>query len=180
MALYEMIIAGFGGQGVMILGQLLAHAGMLEGKNVSWFPAYGPEKRGGTAHCSVVISDEEVGSPVLSSPNIVIAMNQPSYDRFGKMLSEDGLIFYNSSLFKPETNHKAYGIPANEIAEDLGSAKIANMVMLGALLEKIPVVSKDTVIKTLELKLPAKRRDMISMNREALKKGAEYLYSIKR
>ncbi|MGE5558946.1 MAG: 2-oxoacid:acceptor oxidoreductase family protein [Bacillota bacterium] len=173
MAHYEIVIAGFGGQGVLMLGQLLAYAGMVEGKNVSYFPAYGPEMRGGTANCSVVISDEEVGSPVLSTPNIVIALNRPSYEKFHPMLSEDGILFYNSSLFQPENDLESFPVPANAIADELGSVKIANMVMLGSLLARRNVVKVETVLTALEEKLSAKRRDMLEMNRQALSRGAE-------
>ena len=133
----QLIIAGFGGQGVLLMGQLLAYAGMLEGKQVSWMPAYGPEMRGGSANCSVVISDDSVGSPKVESADVVIAMNRPSMEAFEKNVVSGGLLLYNESLIdvKPSrTDIRAIGVRCNDIADDLKSAKVANMAMLGAYL----------------------------------------------
>ncbi|MGB9619019.1 MAG: 2-oxoacid:acceptor oxidoreductase family protein, partial [Armatimonadota bacterium] len=131
----EVIIAGMGGQGVMVIGQLLAHAAVLENRNVVWFPAYGPETRGGTADCTVIMSNEEIGSPVSSSPDALIALNQLLLDKFAPSVKREGLILVNTSLARPPQDRpdcKIVEIPANEIAEELGSSKAANMVMLGA------------------------------------------------
>ena len=130
----EMIFAGFGGQGVMLMGQILAYAGMLEGQQVSWFPAYGPEMRGGTANCSIIIGDEPVGTPIVTEPSVVVAMNLPSLDKFEPMLHADGTLLINSSLIdrKPHrTDIKTYYVPCNDIAQELGNLKVANMVMVG-------------------------------------------------
>lgn len=173
----ESIFAGFGGQGVMLMGQLLAYSGMYEDKNVTYFPSYGPEMRGGTANCSVIVSDEPVGSPVISEPGILVAMNRPSLERFEAALKPGGTLFYNSSLIdiKPKrTDIKAYAIPANEIAIDLGNARVANMVVMGALLKATGVVSVDTVMKVLTEKvLTGKKKELVGINRAALEKGME-------
>lgn len=173
----ESIFAGFGGQGVLLIGQILAYAGMYENKNTTWFPAYGAEVRGGTANCSVVISDEPVGSPVISEPNIVVAMNRPSLERFEGMLKPGGTLFYNSSIIevKPKrTDIKAVAIPANDIAAELGNPRVANMVVLGAILKNTGVVNIDTVTKVLQDKVfTGKKKDLVTINRAALEKGME-------
>lgn len=133
---HEIILAGFGGQGVMVMGQLLAYAGMLEGSYVSWIPSYGPEMRGGTANCSVIISEEPVGSPIVGEATAVVAMNLPSFEKFESSLSPGGVMLINSSLIDRESKRddiRVYKVPANDIANDLGNARMANMVALGAL-----------------------------------------------
>ena len=125
----EMIFAGFGGQGVMLMGQILAYAGMLEGQQVSWFPAYGPEMRGGTANCSIIIGDEPVGTPIVTEPSVVVAMNLPSLDKFEPMLPVGGTLLINSSLIdrKPHrTDVKTHFVLCNDIAQELGNLKVAN------------------------------------------------------
>lgn len=170
----EAIFAGFGGQGVMLMGQLLAYSGMYEGKNVSWFPAYGPEMRGGTANCSVVVSDEPVGSPVISEPDVLIAMNRPSLEKFEKMLKPGGILFYNTSLIdiKPQrTDIKVIGIPANDIATELGNAKVANMVVMGAILKATGAVDLETVVSVLKKTMTGSKQSLIPLNRTALERG---------
>ena len=175
--LIEAIFAGFGGQGVMLMGQLLAYAGMYEDKQVSWFPSYGPEMRGGTANCSVVVSDEPVGSPVISEPSVLIAMNRPSLEKFEGMLQPGGTLFYNSSLIdiKPKrTDIKVVAIPANDIATELGNAKVANMVVMGAILASTKAVKLETVVKVLREKvLIGKKLDLVAVNQAALQKGMD-------
>jgi 2-oxoglutarate ferredoxin oxidoreductase subunit gamma len=171
----ESIFAGFGGQGVLLIGQILAYAGMYENKNTTWFPAYGAEVRGGTANCSVVISDEPVGSPVISEANIVVAMNRPSLERFEGMLKPGGTLFYNSSLIevKPKrTDIQIVAIPANDVAAELGNPRVANMVVLGAILKSTGVVNIDTVTKVLEDKVfTGNKKNLVTINRAALEKG---------
>lgn len=174
----EAILAGFGGQGVMLMGQLLAYSGMYEGKNVTWFPSYGPEMRGGTANCSVVVSDEDaIGSPVISEPEILVAMNRPSMEKFENALKPGGTLFYNSSLIdvKPQrTDIQVVAIPANDIATELGNSKVANMVVVGAILKKTNIVNIETVMKVLKEKvLTGKKQDLVAINRSALEKGME-------
>lgn len=173
----ESIFAGFGGQGVMLMGQLLAYSGMYEGKNVTYFPSYGPEMRGGTANCSVIVSDEPVGSPVISELGLLVAMNRPSMERFEEMVKPGGMLFYNSSLIdiQPKrTDIKGVAVPANEIANDLGNTRVANMVVMGAILKATGVVDVETVMKVLTEKvLTGKKKDLVGINRLALEKGME-------
>lgn len=175
----EAIFAGFGGQGVMLMGQLLAYSGMYEGKNVSWFPSYGPEMRGGTANCSVIVSDDPVGSPVISEPEILVAMNRPSMEKFEPTLKSGGTLYYNSSLIdiKPKrTDIKAVAIPANDIATALGNSRVANMVVVGAILQNTHVVDIETVMNVLKEKvLTGKKQNLVDINRAALEKGMELL-----
>lgn len=173
----ESIFAGFGGQGVMLMGQLLAYSGMYEGKNVTYFPSYGPEMRGGTANCSVIVSNEAVGSPVISELGILVAMNRPSMEKFEATVKPGGILFYNSSLIdvKPKrTDIKAVAVPANDIANELGNTRVANMVVMGAVLKATGVVGIDTVMKVLTEKvLTGKKKDLVGINRAALEKGME-------
>lgn len=174
--LERIIISGFGGQGIMLMGRLLAYAGMLEGKNVAWMPSYGPEMRGGTANCTVLISSKEIGSPIVSHPKILIAMNQPSLDKFEPNVSENGLIILNDSLIEREVNRddvSVIRIPADDIADKLGNSRAANMVVLGACVKKSKVVKMETIFKALEKALADRNQDLINLNKEALKQGAE-------
>ena len=170
------LIAGFGGQGVLSTGQLLAYAGMLEGRNVSWIPSYGPEMRGGTANCGVTIADEAISSPVVSEPTVLIAMNRPSLEKFEKVVVPGGIIFVNSSLIDVKSTRedvRVYYIPANNMAEELGNAKVANNIILGALIELTGVVSVDAVEESLRKVLPPHHHKLIPINRKALETGVE-------
>jgi len=171
--LIKTIFAGFGGQGVLSMGLNLAQAAMLEGKNVTYLPSYGAEVRGGTANCTVAISDEEIASPVASSPDFVVAMNQPSLVRFQNQLQSGGLFFINSSLVEAEISRgdiDIVSVPANSIAEELGSPKSANMVMMGAFTKKSNLVSLSSVIEALKNTLKNKQK-LISINKKALQAG---------
>lgn len=173
--LEQNLFAGFGGQGVLLMGQLLAYAGMLEEKQVSWLPAYGPEMRGGTANCSVNISDEPIGSPVVSKATTVVAMNRPSLDKFESAVQSGGKIFINSSIIDRKAEREdidAYYVPCNEIAQELGNSRVANMVMLGAYIAKTQCVDIENVLEALRYKLGEKKEHLIPINREALLKGA--------
>ena len=172
----EMIFAGFGGQGVMLMGQILAYAGMLEGQQVSWFPAYGPEMRGGTANCSIIIGDEPVGTPIVTEPSVVVAMNLPSLDKFEPMLHVDGTLLINSSLIdrKPHrTDIKTYYVPCNDIAQELGNLKVANMVMVGAIIAASGVVDIDSVISVLAKKIFKNKPQVMPINEQAIRRGLE-------
>lgn len=174
--LEQNIFAGFGGQGVLLIGQLLAYAGMLEDKEVSWLPSYGPEMRGGTANCSVVISDEPVASPIVTKATSVIAMNRPSLDKFEANVQPGGSIFINSSIIDKKAERSdinAYYVPCNDVAEQLGNPRVANMVMLGAYIAKTKCVDIEDVLKALLYKLGEKKAHLIPLNREALLKGAD-------
>jgi len=171
--LIKTIFAGFGGQGVLSMGLNLAQAAMLEGKNVTYLPSYGAEVRGGTANCTVAISDEEIASPVASSPDFVVAMNQPSLVRFQNQIQSGGLLFINSSLVEAEISRGDIDIvevPANSIAEELGSPRSANMVMLGAFTKKANLVSLSSVIEGLRNALKNKQK-LIAINKKALMAG---------
>ena len=172
----RIIIAGFGGQGVMAIGQLLTYAGMIEDKQVSWLPSYGPEMRGGTANCNVTISEEAVGSPVIVNSTGVIAMNQLSLDKFEETVEQGGRLFINSSLIdkKVERNDiEVYYVPANEIANELGNPKTANMVMLGAYLEITGIVKVESILDGFTKVFGEKRIHLLPINKQALEKGAE-------
>jgi 2-oxoglutarate ferredoxin oxidoreductase subunit gamma len=174
----EVVMAGFGGQGIMMMGQLLAYAGMKEGKNVVWFPSYGPEMRGGTANCTVIVSDDEIGSPIATEPDAVIVLNQPSLERFEAMVKKGGVIVVNSSMI-PITSTRddcrvAY-VPGNEIAQKLGNLRITNMVMLGAYLELTECVPMATAKECLKDVLPVRHHKLIPINSQALDVGAEHV-----
>lgn len=172
---HEVILAGFGGQGMMLAGQLLAYAGMLEKKKVSWYPSYGPEMRGGTANCTVVVADDEVGSPVVSHATAVVAMNRPSLERFEETLRPGAVLLYNSTLIDVaprRTDIQAIAVPANALADQLGDKRVANMVMLGALLAVTGAVKAESVVASLRKTLPARRQDLIPLNERALSEGA--------
>jgi 2-oxoglutarate ferredoxin oxidoreductase subunit gamma len=172
----DVMIAGFGGQGVLVAGKLLAYAGMLEGKHVTWFPSYGAEIRGGTANCTVIISDEEIGSPVVRNPSAMVIFNDASFKKFETRIKQGGQLFLNTSLVhaKPSRSDiSRIDIKANDIAENLGDIRIANMVMLGALLKKTGVVALDSVLAALEQVLSARRHSLIPLNEKALRRGAD-------
>ncbi len=177
MSLARVICAGFGGQGVMSMGQLITYAGMLENKEVSWLPSYGPEMRGGTANCSVTVSDKIVGSPVISKDaTCAIVMNLPSLEKFEQEVLPGGKIIINSSLIskKIERNDiEAYYIPANDIAIELGNPKVANMVMLGAYLRTEPVVELDSVLEAFKKVFGPTKEKFIPLNKEALQRGGD-------
>ena len=170
------IFAGFGGQGVLLIGKLVAYAGMDEGRNVSWLPSYGPEMRGGTANCSVVVSDDPTASPVLSMADCVIAMNTPSLDKFEANVLPGGKLFINSSIIDKKatrTDIDVYYVPCNDIADQLGNPKVLNMAMLGAYLEATKVVGVESVLQALLHSLGEKKAHLIPLNRQAIEMGAE-------
>jgi len=170
----EVIMAGSGGQGIMFAGTLLAHAAMEEGLNVTYFPSYGAEMRGGTANCTVIISDESIGSPVVTHPSTLLAMNESSVERFASKVKRNGLVIVNSSLLKKEVaidGVEVVRVKATELAEELGDGRVANMVILGAYIKRRKVVSLARTIESLEKVLGKGRENLLSLNREALKKG---------
>ncbi len=174
---HEMIIAGFGGQGVMLMGQLLVYAGMLENKYVSWIPSYGPEMRGGTANCSVIVADEPIGAPIVSEPTVVVAMNLPSLDKFEPLLRSGGTLIINSSLIERSAKRAditAYQIPCNDIAGELGNAKVANMVVLGAVIAATGVVTQESILKAFG-KMFAKKPELLAINEQAIRRGGQQI-----
>lgn len=176
----EIIIAGFGGQGVLFGGQLLAYAGMDEGKYVTWIPAYGPEMRGGTANCTTIISDEEIGSPLVQYPAAIIAMNRPSLDKYEDRVKPGGLLVVNSSMLDRQVNRKdirVVSVDAGEIAEKIGDRRMTNVVLLGALLVNVPVLPMPAIENALKVHLPTRHQRLLSMNYDALREGAKHKLS---
>ena len=175
--LEELIIAGFGGQGVMSMGQLLTYAGMIENKHVAWIPSYGPEMRGGTANCAITVSDSEISSPVVTEPTSVIIMNQPSLEKFMPVLKPGGLLLLNSSMVSAEefrNDLRVLEIPSNELAnEKLSNTRVANIIILGAYIAITNVVTIDSIVESLKKVLPERRHNLIPLNRQALELGAE-------
>lgn len=172
------MIAGFGGQGVMAIGQILTYAGMIEDKNVSWLPSYGPEMRGGTANCGVIISNEPVGSPVVVNSTSAIIMNKPSLDKFERFVNKGGKLFVNSSLIEAKSERDdidVYYIPANEIADELGNSRVANMVMLGAYLEATKAIGMKSIEEGFVKVFGEERAHLLPINKEAFKKGGEFV-----
>jgi len=172
----QFLIAGFGGQGVLLIGQLLAKAAMHEGMNVSWMPSYGPEMRGGEANCAVVISDEPIGSPLVTEIPIAVIMNKPSMIKFTPAMEKGGIMLYNSSLIDitPDRDDiTAIPVDCNGIAEELGNARTANMVMLGAILKKTGVVSIDSAMEALKATFGPKKEHLLPINRQAMERGQE-------
>lgn len=173
----EIVIAGFGGQGVMFAGQVMAYAAMDNGKEVTWIPSYGPEMRGGTANCTVIIADEEIGSPLVLNPKATIVLNLPSLDKYEPLVIPGGVLVANSSLINrdPErTDIDTVFIPANEIAESLGDKRLTNMVALGALIERLPVLQLEAIEQALADHLPQRHQHLLPVNYQALRQGAEF------
>ncbi|MDD4080452.1 MAG: 2-oxoacid:acceptor oxidoreductase family protein [Eubacteriales bacterium] len=174
----EIIIAGFGGQGVMSIGKTLTEAGLKEGHEVSWVPSYGPEMRGGTANCAVVISDEPIGSPVVNRPTELIAMNGPSLAKFEPNVLPGGLILVNASQVEQKVSRqdvKAYYIPSMEEAGKLGNFKVANMVMLGAYIKATGALKMDTIAQMLSHIFTGPKAHLVALNIKALEAGAAYI-----
>jgi len=170
------MIAGFGGQGVLLAGELLASAGMHEGKRVTWFPSYGAEIRGGTANCTVIIADREIGLPVVERPSAMLILNEASFLKFEKRVLPGGKLFLNTSLVHlpaSRSDIERIEIRANDIAEKLGDIRIANMVMLGAFLQKTSVVALGSVLEALKAVLPPRRHSLLPLNEKALVCGGE-------
>ncbi|HTX92483.1 MAG TPA: 2-oxoacid:acceptor oxidoreductase family protein [Anaerolineales bacterium] len=173
----ELILAGFGGQGIMFAGQILSYSAMDAGKEVTWIPSYGPEMRGGTANCTVVIADEEIGSPVVKNPDVALAMNLPSLDKYESTVKPGGVLVINESMVdRPakRTDITVVSIPCNKIAEEIGSPRLANMVAVGALIAARPVLSLADLETALNNHMPGRHKHLLPKNVEALSKGAEY------
>ncbi|HCA40337.1 MAG TPA: 2-oxoacid:ferredoxin oxidoreductase subunit gamma [Aminobacterium sp.] len=177
----SLIAAGFGGQGVMVLGQLVAYTGIEEGMHVTWIPSYGPEMRGGTANCGVVLSSEEIASPVVAEADAVVIMNQPSLTKFEKFVRKGGVLLYNSDLVTyaaPRKDITVIPVPANSVAIELGSDKVANIVALGALVEATSIVNPLVCIETIKEKLGKRKPKFLPMNLEAFEKGREIVRKV--
>lgn len=177
----EIIISGFGGQGVLFAGQVIAYAAMDTGKQVTWIPSYGPEMRGGTANCTVVIADDEIGSPLVKHPPLVVALNLPSFDKYEALMQAGGTLVVNKSMVDREAKRddvNAILIPCNEIAEEIGDRKLVNMVAAGALLTALNDLSLQDLEKALENHLPARHKHLLPKNYEALKRGYEFAQQV--
>jgi 2-oxoglutarate ferredoxin oxidoreductase subunit gamma len=173
---HEMLFAGFGGQGVLSMGMTLSYAGMIEGKEISWMPSYGPEMRGGTANCIVIVSDEEISSPIISSFDIVVALNQPSVEKFEHSVKSGGLLIYDSTnVITPPTRPdiQILPVPASEEAVKLKNTKIMNMILLGAVLDRAHVVTAESVAQALRKVLPERYHHLLPLNEQALRRGGE-------
>lgn len=177
MSTTQILIAGFGGQGVLFAGKLLAYKGLLADKQVSWLPSYGPEMRGGTANCSVIISDEPVGSPIVSNPDILVAMNLPSLEKYEKDVVSGGIIIVDSTLIGKKVERDdvtTYYVPATKMAKDEGFATLANMILMGKLMKACDTLSFDGIEATVQKVVPPKKANLIDINIKAIKTGYDF------
>ena len=171
---YNILVAGFGGQGVLFSGKTIAYAGLLDGKEVSWFPSYGPEMRGGTSNCSVCISDQSIGAPQVTAPDVLIAMNLPSFTKFIEAAVPNSVIVVDSTTVNVKsdrTDINAFYIPASQIAMDNGLTGLANIVLIGKMLKETGFAKKESVIEAIKKSVPARRADMVEKNVKALEIG---------
>jgi len=176
-------IAGFGGQGVMMIGQMLAYAATEDNLQTLWFPSYGPETRGGTANCSVTISSSEINSPIFSHADTIIVLNNPSLQKFSSKVKNNGVVLYNSSLITEEVKvegARVFGVPMNDIAIELGNARVANMVIMGAYLEITKVFSQESIVKVLKKFLEKGKEHLLDINISALNLGREYILKMEK
>ncbi len=177
MSTVNMLIAGFGGQGVLFAGKFIAYKGLLEGKELSWLPSYGPEMRGGTANCSVILSDIPVGSPIVSKPDVLMAMNLPSLDKYEDTVVSDGYIFVDSTLIDRKvvrSDVKAFYIPATRLAKEAGFPTLANMIMVGKIIKEAGIVSHEGLTDALKKVVSAKRAELLDVNLKAIEIGYNY------
>ena len=174
----EVIMAGFGGQGLLFSGKVLAYAGLLENRELSWLPSYGPEMRGGTCNCSVIVSDEPVGSPIIAHPNVLMVMNEPSLDKFEETVAPGGTIFVDSSLIARKvkrTDVEVVYIPATQMAKDMEATSLANMIILGAIVEKLGCVKGETIVDALKHVISARKANLLDLNLKAVAAGADFI-----
>lgn len=172
----NILLSGFGGQGILFAGKFLAYKGLIEEKQVSWLPSYGPEMRGGTASCSVILSDEPVGSPIVSNPDILVAMNLPSLDKFEPTVKSGGIIICDSTLIERKVQRDdvtVYYVDATRLADENGLKGLANMIIMGKLLSVVDEYTEQGIEKTLAKVIPAKKASMLDFNRKALSLGAK-------
>ena len=177
MAATQILLAGFGGQGVLFAGKFLAYKGMVQGKQLSWLPSYGPEMRGGTANCSVILSDTPVGSPIITNPDVLVAMNLPSLQKFVDAVVPGGKIILDSTLIDAKVERddiEVFYVPATQLAKDAGFSALSNMILTGKVLKEIDVVSYEGNKETLESFIPAKKAGLIDMNLKALQIGYDF------
>lgn len=173
----QILIAGFGGQGILFAGKLLAYGGLLNDMEVSWLPSYGPEMRGGTANCSIILGDIPIGSPIVDAPDALIAMNAPSLDKYEDAVVSDGMIFADSSLISKKVERgdvSVHYIPASQIASEQGLDGLANMIMVGIMLKHTGVLSFEAAENAMKKLVPAKKQHLVELNLKAIKVGYEY------
>ena len=173
----QILIAGFGGQGVLFAGKFLAYKGLVQDKQVSWLPSYGPEMRGGTANCNVILSDDPVGSPIITTPDVLIAMNLPSLQKYVDSVAKGGQIYIDSSHINAKVERddvEVFYVPATQMAKDEGIASLANMIMVGSLLENNPELSFDGVVEVVNNLVPPKKAALKELNMKALQLGKDY------
>ena len=173
----EYLFAGFGGQGLLFSGKVLAYKGLIEEKNVSWLPSYGPEMRGGTANCSAIVSDDPVGAPIVLTPDVLVAMNNPSLDKYENAVRKGGIILVDSSLIERKVNRDdidVYYVPATKLASDNGAPTLANMILMGKLLTVLGDYNEETVNKALDKCISARHADMRELNRKMMEIGKNY------
>ncbi len=174
---HEILLAGFGGQGILFSGKFLAYDGLLEDREVSWLPSYGPEMRGGTCNCSIILSDTKIGSPIVSNPNVLVAMNLPSLDKFESSAVPGAKIFVDSSLIDRKVERddvEVYYIPATKLASDKNLPGLANMIMIGHVIAKAGVMPYENVETTMKKLVPAKKQNLIELNIKAVELGYNY------
>ena len=177
MSTTQFLFSGFGGQGILFAGKFLAYKGLMDNKQVSWLPSYGPEMRGGTASCGVIISDEPVGSPIVARPDVLVAMNLPSLDKYESAVAPGGMIFADSTLIERKVQRddvKVFYVPATKLANDNGTPTLANMVLMGKILKELNDFGEDSLRAALGKVISAKRADMLAVNYKALELGANY------
>ena len=175
---FETIMAGFGGQGLLFSGKVLAHAALLENKELSWLPSYGPEMRGGTCNCSVIVSDSPVGSPIIAHPNVLMVMNEPSLDKFEDTVQSGGTIFVDSSLIARKvkrTDVEVVYIPATEMAKAMEALSLANMIILGAIVAKLGCVKEETITEALKHTISARKANLLDLNLKAVASGIKFI-----
>ena len=171
----NMVFAGFGGQGVLFAGKVVAYAGLIEGRELSWLPSYGPEMRGGTANCSICLSDEPIGSPLVTNPNVLVAMNRPSLDKFIGDVEPGGVVLLDSSLIDVKVEREdvsVHYVPASKLAEENGLKGLANIILVGKLFKEVGFCSAETLDNALQKCIPARKASMLDFNRKAIEIGS--------
>lgn len=173
----QILIAGFGGQGILFSGKFLAYEGLIDGKEVSWLPSYGPEMRGGTANCSIIISDTKIGSPIVDKPDVLVAMNGPSFDKYVGEIKAGGQVFIDSSLIDKKCERddiEAYYIPATQLASEQNLSGLANMIILGNVIAHADIMPKENIEKAMQKVVPAKKQNLFDLNMKAIQLGYDY------
>jgi len=173
----QILIAGFGGQGILFSGKFLAYEGLIDGKEVSWLPSYGPEMRGGTANCSIILSDTKIGSPIVDQPDILIAMNAPSFDKYINEVRPGGKVFVDSSLIEKKSERddvEVHYIPATKLASEKELPGLANMIMIGIMIKHTDIIPVENIDKAMQKVVPAKKQNLLELNKKAIQLGYDY------